>query len=518
VEPRHLTPAAAVARSSAAARLRAGMRFLERPSASTIALALPLCVAVGFGLSRVPHDSTPTLLAFLLFVVCVIPFVFAWARGKFDPFEPVNLVMFFLGFKFIGATLLGVVYGSFYEELLPGGRGIGLVNLALSLAILGAVAFLFGYYHPPRAAERLSMIVPQPNPTWSSPRLRQTIVVFTAVGIVAFFYFMSIAGGLGYFVAHLYQHNEASAGRHYLLGAALLLPVASLLWFAYLSAQQNRHLRRRVFWVHFAAASAMLFALGGRGHLLAFWETMVIIHHYAVRAIRPRHLVIFAAFLVIAFSLIGTYRESTAPGGTAFSARTALTGQGLANQLFFHLSSAPMTTLVVLLDKVPREIPYRDGMTFANTFVQPIPRAFYAGKPPPQNTWYNQNLYGRGRSGKKATVIGLGYVNFGILGVALIMFLYGLVARAVYFYLDRNRFNPVALLIYAVLLKYIWSNGGGGFDELTVKTLQLLIPTLIGVGIVCGWANRKRAPALAPMGRELGTGGPALEWRGLPRT
>jgi hypothetical protein len=236
----------------------------------------------------------------------------------------------------------------------------------------------------------------------------------------------------------------------------------------------------------------MTLMLGGRGDLLYIWEVMLVIHHYLVRPLRLWLVVSFAVIAFLALALIGSYRQSTAPGGDPFSASSVLTGRGVI-QKTFHYDYSPLSMFMLVVDRVPDELPLRWGGTFANVLYQPIPRALFPDKPKPLNTWYNQKLLGAERGGKKASVFAEGYINFHVPGILALMFLYGVAARAVYIYLQRHRASAGAVLLYALFYKYIWSFTGGGFDELTVGLLIRVLPVLFALRFAVALRERRTA-------------------------
>jgi hypothetical protein len=134
--------------------------------------------------------------------------------------------------------------------------------------------------------------------------------------------------------------------------------------------------------------------------------------------------------------------------------------------------------MVVLRRDVPEKFPYQYGTTFLDVFVRPIPSAIYPDKPDPLNTQYNVRLFDGTRGGKKASILGEGYVNANVAGILLLMFFYGVFARTTVAYRERNRDSVGAIVLYVLLWRFVGMLTGGGFGEAATYSLLWIVPIL----------------------------------------
>jgi hypothetical protein len=195
---------------------------------------------------------------------------------------------------------------------------------------------------------------------------------------------------------------------------------------------------------------------------------------------------VIALFFVVAAMFLffaGSYRRATASGASPTAVPADISASAVADELLYYDYSS-LDIMVLLLDRVPDEVSLRWGRSFLDLVVLPVPRSIYPEKPAPLNTWYNQQLFGAERSGKKASIIGEGFVNFHIPGVVLLMLMYGFAARVLYTNLQLSDFGPGAVLVYALFYKFIWSLSGGGFGEIGFELLMRLLPVLVVIHFV----------------------------------
>lgn len=456
-----------------------------RTVAVVIAAQLVLAVPLGLLITRISDDSMPAVLGTVMLGLTAAPFVYAGIRRRFDPLEPINVVMVFLALQLPLQVYYIVFYRHYDQRLLPHERWVHLLNEAMLLGILGTLAFIVGYYAPRALASRWAHALPAFEPRWNAPRVTLVVVLYSAVGLLAFVFYMSKVGGISYVWENLYLHNALEQGRHYILWGFQFLSLATFLWFAHLCARSRRVVLRPLLVSHFLLVTVLTLSLGGRANVLYVWEVLLVLYHYLVRPLRLRFFVVFAVAGALFLGVTGQYRQSTQPGGEPFSIVAAAEPTAVLNELLQY-DYSPLDVFVILLDRVPDQVGLRWGDSFLDIVELPVPRAIYPDKPPVLSTWYAQELFGAERGGKNASIFGEGYVNFLVPGIVLVLFFHGFLARTVYEYLRRSPRNPSTVLVYALLYKFVWSWTGGGFGELGAGLLTRLLPTLIALWFVAG--------------------------------
>jgi hypothetical protein len=460
---------------------------------------------------RVPFERTPVVVAAILLALMAVPVAVAVVRRRFVLFDPpwIVLFLFAITFPIQAIYLVGVTdYGN--GLLADRDRWTTLVNVALVLSGVALVAFFAGY-GARRLAARASRMIPVPTAAPDRRRLRGAIVALSAAGLAGWVVFFASVGGLGAFVSSLSEHNANSAGRFYLIWIIHLFPIANLIWF---TDRLSRHERagRFAYVAHLAVAILLLLSLGGRAQVLALLEMLIIIRFFLLRDVKVRHAVALVVVAIAFLAVYGTYRESTESQLTraeqlSLSPETVreqaaadreryarLTEpRALADQILqYDYSSLDM--FVLLLDEVPDRFPWQHGRTFMDVAIRPLPGALIAEKPDSLNTQYNVRLFGAERGGKKASLLGEGYVNAHVPGIVLLAFLLGVFGRALVIFRERHVALPAAVLVYAVLFRFVQSMTGGGFGEIAMATLMYLLPVL---GVLL-YAGRGPARAAAP--------------------
>ena len=460
------------------------------------ALACAITLATLYVAARVPYERTPVAYGAGLGALLVLPLVVAIATRRFGLFDPIWPVLLLLLLQ-MPAQAIYLAGVSDYGNDLMGDRQrwVELINRSLLLTALAAAVFVAVYALGGRPARSIARALPAARHVSTGHALTRVIWVFSILGVLGYVTFFATVGGLGDFISNLSKHNASSAGKFYLLWVAKLFPIANLLWFMQRAARGQRS-GRFAYFAHLAVAVLMLLSFGGRAQVLYLIELLIVVRFFCTRDIRVRHLVAFAVMGVLFLALYGAFRESTEK---RYSPREfqqlspesqqnvrereanrytrTLTPRGLADQVFQY-DYAPLDTFVLVLRGVPDQFPYQYGATLLDVFIRPVPGALWDDKPKPLNTQYNQRLLGAARSGKKASILGEGYVNGNVVGIVLLVGALALFARAIVFYRERFAMLAPAMVVYAILYKFVWSMTGGGFGEVAMGTLIYLLPVM----------------------------------------
>jgi hypothetical protein len=468
-----------------------------RALATTLSIGVLVAVAVvaaalGSAVSRIPTDRTPLVVALVVLAALLFPIARAVARQEFGIFDPAWPVLVLLAFQFPVQTLYLVGISDYGNDLLPDRTAWARsIDVVLLIALAGGCAFMLGY-----AAKRQATVVarafPRPNAVFDG-RTDRAIALLSALGLIGYALYVTSVGGLPYMLTHLSERNALSNGRYTLIALIWLFPIANVLWFA--ARTQRRTTGRAAYLLHLATSLALLLTLGGRGMVLHFLLILLALRFFLIKEFKARYVLIAGLAAAIFLAAYGSYRQSTqrpsptewaelAPaqrleyqksGGDSYL--VVLDPRRFADQLFqYDYSSLDM--VVLLRRDVPEKFGYQYGSTFLDAIVRPIPSAFYPGKPDPLNTRYNVELLGGERGGKKASIIGEGYVNAHVGGVVLVMFLYGLFARATLQYRELNRSSVGAVVLYVLLWRFVGMLSGGGFGEAATYSLLWIVPVL----------------------------------------
>ncbi|MFY9265499.1 MAG: hypothetical protein WAO61_08750, partial [Solirubrobacterales bacterium] len=474
---------------------KAGRRRIH---AATVALvATGLCAGAGVLAARTTWTLQPVLWTIPLTVLLAAPLAIALRNRKFDLFEPIWPVLLFLWLQFPGQALYLGLIGDYRLGLLPLDRWVDLLTQALATCLLGTIAFLVGYYRTPKRVHDLVCRAPRWQGQIDRRRLAIVIAGLTGISLAAYGAFMGSPSGFLEFIVNLKTHNAAFRGQYHLYFAIQLSIVASLVWLA--AGVRNRK-QLAMLAAHAAFTFLLIASLGGRGLALSVAEMALVIYNYRVRSLRPEFVIAFGTMAVMFLVLVGTYRAYT---GEVQSGKQQATRQGrvyrqpdlserlvasltprhIADELFQYDYSS-LDIYVLLIDRIPGDLPLAWGSTFVDLPQRFVPRSVLPDKPYPFSTRINQQLFGAERGGKKASLIGEAYYNFHFPGIVLVMLLYGILARALYTYLRSGPRTVGVVLLYAIVYKWIWSLNGGGFSEVTVYSAALLVPAVVALRLV----------------------------------
>ncbi|MBI5310331.1 MAG: oligosaccharide repeat unit polymerase [Actinobacteria bacterium] len=495
----------AIALSAAHARSHPDAETIGSSIASRLPLSarsITLCsvvVSAGFGVlaARTSWALQPVLWAIPLTVMLATPLVIALRRRKFDLFEPIWPVLLFLWLQFPGQALYLGLVSDYGFGLLPLDRWANLLTQALVSCMFGTAAFLVGYYRMPGRVRSLVGRAPRWPGQVDRARLKIAIAVLTGIAIAGYAIFMGSPAGFVDFVENLKSHNVAFRGKYHLYFAIQLSIVASLLWLA-VGVRSRKQFAMLA--AHAALTFVLIASLGGRGLALSVIEMAFVIYNYRIRRLRPAYVAAFGLVAVVFLVLAGTYRSYTGEvqSGKQQALQTgrayqqpdlskrlvaSLAPRHFADELFQYDYSS-LDIYVLLIDRMPGELSLAWGSTFVDLPLRFVPRSVWQDKPYPFSTKINQQLFGAERSGKKASLIGEAFYNFHFPGIILVMWLYGVLAQALYTYLRSGTRTIGVVLIYAIVYKWIWSLNGGGFSEVTVYSAALLIPAVAALWFV----------------------------------
>jgi len=429
----------------AAARTAGPLAGSRRP---VVAVLIPLCSVILLNaLSQSDVDLSVRLLASLTSLVCWVPFaIHVWIGTSGLPFMPA----------------MGLIYGVQFampifskEGSFVGAGGLGLGDPALlksqELILLGVACLLVGHY---ALADRFLRVFPPMrvsfNPRWGLPRIAaigllslvlNEIAPYASVRFSAFFVFLqqlmifSIAA-LFYF----YLTNRLAFGQKFVL-FGILLPV---------------NLGRQLLG-------------GGVGSTVGEGLVMLGIYWLARREWPWKTMAVLAILVMLLQGVKADYRKEVWGNAEATTSSKATLLYQLIDGGFkerdnfladcFRSTVIRMdqaTTFAAVVELTPNPIPYWNGASYATLYWALIPRFIYPDKPTKtigQDFGHRYGLLGkfdRNTSFNTPQLVEF-YVNFGPWGVALGMFLTGLITRVLYYVLAGSK-DEILLLLAPVIL------------------------------------------------------------------
>jgi len=335
------------------------------------------------------------------------------------------------------------------------GAMAGFVAVA-SAGFLAMVGGMFSSLGP-----ALALALPRLDPArFTAARCYRAILLTAAAGILAYAYFLSRIGGLSRLWVVLYNRTLVTAGTGYISFAYTLLFASLGVLLAYSLRFRMTAARRAAVVVGIVMVAAVLSSTGGRSGAVTVIVFAMMTVHYGVRRFRrlltPRTAllgaVLFVFILVMPLFRLSRSHErySDHPGLLVSDAVRSL------GQVAPQFSVADRGMVIVRYFRPDR---LWWGASYLDLLVAPIPRTMMPDKPPVDEGVYLTAI-GAGvevrpsmparRLPVSAQPMGtwITYMNFGLPGFVLGMFLCGAVVGAAYRYMQRCRYTPHAVYLY----------------------------------------------------------------------
>lgn len=231
---------------------------------------------------------------------------------------------------------------------------------------------------------------------------------------------------------------------------------------------------RYLYWALFTVAIMVPISTGSRSELiLVLLYTLLIRSDYGAK-LSGKSLALAAVFGLAVLGIVGAIR-SVGNGEVEGLSEYGSVGY-LGTVVGTHSWLGPVKTGVVI-DRVPSEMDYWNGRSFATALVGPIPRAIWVGKPVVRvGDVIGEELFQLGRGGVSGLPPGLPgelFLNFGAIGIIIGGTVYGIFLR---FLSDGFKFSGVndgRKFVYAMLLvNFGLRLPGGDFAGIFVSSLM----------------------------------------------
>jgi hypothetical protein len=470
------------------------------------------------------------MLLFSVFVFCAstaLAMTYAVRYKKAGLFDPITI---FLSFFALMVLPLPVRY--LFTDVIEGDISPFLPNFAnympwaLLLCAASLPFFLWAYYSrlPVWIASRL----PVPGnpkasryfePFFKFDRTRLAAILICAVSLGLVYQLAqsaSVNGILGFLLLG-YNSTAQMFGKGYLAAGIPWFFVGSL-FFLYRYAFMRRMYRQyrvqcmankrkpmrpkwmrvdlAIFAVLLIAQLLALFMLGDRHSILNYVILLVIFWHFAIRRLKVFRMAAIGVFGFVALNFIGSLRGSDYSSLDSFVSSTSTLVNKRPDNPFYTVTNGEFMvtfeTLPQVIRKVPsKEIPARFGLTYLMAPLFFVPQAIYPSRPPTLTHWYMLNFYGSAwgqNEGRQFFFLSEGYLNFGPVGIFLLMVFWGFGLGALHQYRVLNRGNLGAVFLYAICAAFIFRAMVGDSVSLLVGLPeQFLAIAVVGFAISGGF-------------------------------
>jgi len=348
---------------------------------------------------------------------------------------------------------------------------------ALLMAFLGVAAFAAGWYtaETPAAAPAYTV-------RWRPAALTMLGIAYTVAGLALFSIGVALVGGPRAVLGALNDRLRLTQGLNYLFQATVLLVVVSVVWFTRLLTT-GRSLRSWPFWIYTMGAFGVSALQGSKSILFVFVLTLALLYHRLRARIRGALAVIGGAISFVALTAYALFaREFLAVGQLVSLTSWDLASVFNAIRIEFVGNFIQLQTMIVLVGRVPHDLPYQLGRTYLATATMPVPRGLWPDKPLPSTGVFTLAFWPDSWLLNGTTLppglFGEFYLNFGWIGVVLGAFLFARLGRRLLARHAAAPLDPRRVLLYALFVAMAAHYIRGDF-AVTVGLLELLLPTLV---------------------------------------
>lgn len=414
-------------------------------------------------------------------------------RGTQELSNPIALVMFNIG---IG-VLVRSYYMAFSENREVGkvftlGKDINHFILPSFYVLLGIIAFSVAFFLSFRNSWNKFpsfLIGKRIRHDWNLDKARILILIFltiSIIGLVLFFYTM----GLKFILSEIAQSSEK---RHFEIEGAEY-KYAALGYYRWMinMSQVSFYLSLIIYLNKKTKSNKFLFWLIASG-LLSLFFPFFSSSRSSIGNIIFAVIIILSIYRKINFTLLGItaiiglsfFNYMTYLRQAKWTDPTKLDNESIIHSMIFNRNLLDISKTAHIINGVPQDIEYKYGSSFLTILVSPIPRTFWPEKPVLfLGKEIGQNIYRNGEKNNAGVPPGLIaelYINFGLIGIIMGMYLFGLLIGGLYSSIKHYpEANDGHILLYAILIVSLTMELlGGSFSQGIMSLLQLYLPVML---------------------------------------
>lgn len=409
---------------------------------------------------------------------------------SYDIFQPLNFVLLSAS---IGITIR-TIYLIFNADsqvawILLNAQPIHALLPAILLLLIGIISFCGGYSFqlPPLPIGNFKIAR---HDCWDERRIFISIILLLLISTIgAIFFFRSIGFDLTMLTLDSISRKRFVVTDDFEVGytsysyyqrAADLNQTAFLVLLGWFSASRKS-------WKSFAGFSVILlfgisiilpFMTSSRGQLLWFVISAMMLWHYLRNQLSIKVVATMLACGLIVLATMLAFRGRDLGRIASFNLFT------VAEDLIASRDLLDVTTTASIMAALEDgRLQYKYGSTYLTWVFAPIPRTLWQEKPVISvGTEIKEQVYGAGnRGGIPPGIIAEAFWNFGVLGVVVILFCFGVIAKAIYNTLCPTSLkNKNLIFIYAtVAAPWLHKLTGSAFSMAIIDLLITITPIII---------------------------------------
>lgn len=402
--------------------------------------------------------SAVVILAVGVAIVLALPIAWRVAQRRFDPFEPILVFALAWGVMFVVRPLAIVIR----DDTNFHGVDIGsTLDKAVLLALLGGVAFVIG--NEAVVAKRLAARIPATTSRWTARRALVGSCIASGLGMASLAVFLLSIGGtsaVGTFLrGRSTELDELMRDSPLILFWFSLLVIPGALTAFAVAVARPRYRTLLAAALLIALALLRIVPTGSRLNVLVLIGAIVVVA-YLHRSRRPGLIAVVVGFLValtVSYSFLFFRYAETRESFPAVVRSVGSTPDRIFAPVLRGADAEMAPALAGALRVIPADLGYAYGeATLVDLVARPVPRVLWNGKPLPHTQRVTGIVWPEARElggfDPAFTPLLSFFWDFGLLGVVIGMFGYGLVARGLYEYLLRTSGDTRVQVVYAAAL------------------------------------------------------------------
>lgn len=275
-------------------------------------------------------------------------------------------------------------------------------------------------------------------------RYKSTVFISFLLIFVLFFMMLMIQSGAGllWILDPRIAYMDYRSGSGHLYAAARWILITAFIYYLWFKKPKST---QAIFTT--LAFSFLAYFFGSKGFILDFWIVFVFYQHYLVRPIKNITLILVGASLIVLFLSLQLIQ------GTA---------KDISDTIAYFTYFDATARFLSMFDQVGLQ----HGEAFISHFWSMVPRDFFPSKPYVYGQYIihetlNPGLLEKGRA--TGTLIWTKYyLDFGVMGVAIVAFFSGTILKTFYHYFLLNKNNLYGFIImaqYGVIALYNYATG-----------------------------------------------------------
>lgn len=282
--------------------------------------------------------------------------------------------------------------------------------------------------------------------------------------------------------------SEAVSGfAYYAVFADLVLVASVFIYFCHRTTRSPSKKNQILAFSMFVSMVALLFLQGGRGNLIQYLITLLIIRQVTQQERKSQQGValLIVPIVVAAVAVAGlSVRLSTQNKVSYFEAQQEVTD----NLLESTLAPFALVDHYMIAKKFVESHGHDFGYQYLSNFVKPIPRSLWQDKPKLYGIQIREMFWNDSLGGIPPGYIGEAYIAFGLIGLVIAAALLAFLAHIMDVWYRTAKQDQAYAIFYAIVVPYVAFNLiRGGID---IAFMRIVI--MIGCFILMRWVLEQR--------------------------